>query len=202
MPQRRVGHEPDPQLAQQRDQLGLGVTGPQGVLGLQRGDRVHRVGATDRLGSGLREPDVQDLALGDQLGEGADRVLDRGVRVDAVLVVQVNAVGPEPLQRALDGGPDVRRGRVEYAGALAGVRDEAELRRDRDLVAMPLQGAADEFLVGVWAVDLCGVEVGDSELERSLDRAARFAFAAVGVEVVAGHRHRPEADARDVESAE
>src|SRR5215203_595490 len=63
VPERRVGHEADAQLAQQRQQLGLGVTGPQGVLGLERGDRMHGVGAADRRRPGLREADVQDLAL-------------------------------------------------------------------------------------------------------------------------------------------
>jgi hypothetical protein len=41
---------------------------------------------------------VQDLALGDQVGQCADGVLDRGARVDAVLVVEIDAVGPQPLQ--------------------------------------------------------------------------------------------------------
>src|SRR6266478_4977078 len=34
------------------------------------------------------------------------------------------------------------------------VRDEAELRRHHDTVAASLEGAADEFLVRVWAVHL------------------------------------------------
>jgi len=52
---------------------------------------------------------VQDLALGHQLGQGADGVLDGRVRVDPVLVVEVDAVGAQPLQGPLDRGPDVRR---------------------------------------------------------------------------------------------
>ena len=145
--ERRVGHEADAELAQQRQQLGLRVAGPQRVLGLQRGDRVHGVGAADRVGAGLGQADVADLALGDQLGQRADGVLDRGVRVDPVLVVQVDVVGAEPLQRALDRGADVGRAAVEDAGAAAGVRDEAELRRQHDLVAAALDGPADELLV-------------------------------------------------------
>jgi hypothetical protein len=81
------------------------------------------------------------------------------------------------------------------------VPDQAELRRHHDLVAAPLQGAADEFLVGVGAVDLGGVDVGDAEVEGSLDGADRLGVAAVRVQVVAGHRHRAESDARDVKSA-
>ena len=148
MPERRVGHEANAQLAQQQEQRGLRVTGPQRVLRLQRGDRVHGVGAADRCGAGLGKADVQDLSLGNQLGQGADGVLDRGVRVDPVLVVEVDAVGAQPLQGAFDRDPDVRRA-AEHSGAAAGVRDEAELRRQHDIVAPSRERAADELLVGV-----------------------------------------------------
>src|SRR4051794_30015247 len=103
---------------------------------------------------------MQDLSLGHQFGQGADGVLDRSVRVDSVLVVEVDAVGPQPRQGALDRGHDVRRAAVEYSGASAGVGDEAELRCDHYAVTTSLEGAADELLVGVGAVDLGGVDVG------------------------------------------
>jgi len=86
---------------------------------LQRGDRVHGVGAADSCCAGFGEADVQDLALGHQLCEGADGVLDGSVRVDPVLVVEVDAVGAQPLQGALDRGADVRRAAVEHSGATA-----------------------------------------------------------------------------------
>jgi hypothetical protein len=63
---------------------------------------VHGVSAPDCGGAGLGQADVADLALGDQLGQGADGVLDGGLRVDPVLVVQVDVVSAEPLQRPLD----------------------------------------------------------------------------------------------------
>jgi hypothetical protein len=59
---------------------------------------VHGVGAADRRGRGFGQADVQDLPFGHELGQGADGVLDRGVRVDAVLVVDVDAVGPQALE--------------------------------------------------------------------------------------------------------
>ena len=89
---------------------------------------------------------------------GADRVLDRRGRVDAVLVVQVDVVGAEPLQRTLDGGADVGRAAVEVPWARAGVRDDAELGGQHHLVAAALERAADELLVDVRAVDLGGVD--------------------------------------------
>ena len=81
------------------------------------------------------------------------------------------------------------------------MRDEAELRRQHDTIAASLESAADEFLVRVGAVDLGGVDVGDAELDCPLDGADRFGVAAGRVEVVAGHRHRAESDARDVKSS-
>src|SRR5712691_12329932 len=65
----------------------------------------------------------------------------------------------------------------------------------RPLMARPTS------LVGERAVDLCSVDVGDAQLECSLHGADRLGVAAVGVEVVAGHRHRAESDARNVKSA-
>src|SRR6186997_2365161 len=57
------------------------------------------------------------------------------------------------------------------------------------------EGAADEFLVGVRAVDLGGVDVGDAQLKGTLDGADRLRVAAARIEVIAGHRHRAQSDA-------
>ena len=59
--------------------------------------------------------EVSDLTLGDQLLDGAGDVLAGHVRVDAMLVQQVDAIGPEPSQLALEqparAHPRGRRGR-------------------------------------------------------------------------------------------
>jgi hypothetical protein len=85
--ERRVGNEADAKFAQQRQQLGFRIADPEGVFSLQRGDRVHGVSAPDCGGAGLGQADVADLALGDQLGQSADGVLDGGLRVDTVLAL-------------------------------------------------------------------------------------------------------------------
>ena len=56
------GTNPMPSSAQVGQHLGLGVAGPQRVLALHRGDRVHGVRAPDRVGAGLGQPEVADLA--------------------------------------------------------------------------------------------------------------------------------------------
>jgi hypothetical protein len=145
---------------------------------------------------------VADLAVGHQLGQSADGVLDGGARVDAVLVVKVDVVDAQALQGAVDRGADVRRPAVDDAGAATGVRDQAELRRHDDPVPAALDGSADQFLVDVGAVDLSGVEMGDAQVQRPVDGADRFGVAALPGVVVAGHRHRAQTDPGHVQTTQ
>jgi hypothetical protein len=48
------------------------------------------------------------------------------------------------------------------------------------IVATSLEGGADKFLVRVGAVDLGGVDVGDAQLECSVDGADRLGVVALG----------------------
>jgi hypothetical protein len=116
-----------------------------------------------------------------------------------VLVVQVDVVGAQPPQRAVDRGAYVRRAAVEVAGAAAGVGDHAELGRHHDLVAAASNGAADEFLVGEWPVDLGGVQEGDAQVEGSVDGADRLGVVAAGAGVGGRHPHGTQTDAGDVQ---
>ena len=123
-----------PSSRRSRQDLGLHVPRPQRVLGLQRGDRVDGVRPADGVGRRLGQPEVADLARGDQLGHRADGLLDRHRLVDPVLVVEVDVVDAEPLQAGVAGLADVRRAAVDAAEArVARVPDDAELGRQHDL---------------------------------------------------------------------
>src|SRR5271156_1584018 len=65
------------------------------------------MGATDRLRSGLRETEVPDLALRDEVANCACNVLHRHVRIDPVLIVEVDAFDPQTAQRAFRGPADL-----------------------------------------------------------------------------------------------
>ena len=80
--------EREPELGEGRQHLGLGPAGQQRGLALHCGDRVHGVRGAGGVSAGFGEAKVTDLPGADQF---ADRphVLDRDVRVDAVLVKQV-----------------------------------------------------------------------------------------------------------------
>ena len=110
-----------------------------------------------------------DLAGLDELLDGAGDVLDGDVRVDAVLVEQVDGVGPQATQRALDGGADVVRSAAD-AGLLAVlVEGEPELGGDDDVLADRLQRLTHQLLVVEGAVDLGGVEQGDAPVHRGTE---------------------------------
>ena len=125
---------------------------------------------------------------------------DAGLLICEVLVVQVDVVRTEPLQRALDRGADVVRAAVDDAGPAAGVGHQAEFRRQHDLIAPALDGPADQLLVEIRAVDLGGVDVGDAQIERPVDGPDLFGLAALPRVVVARHRHGAKTDPRYVES--
>ena len=61
----------------------------------------------------LRKAEVQNLALSDQLFDRAGDVLDRDVRIDAMLVEKIDTVGAEALERAIDDCLDVLRPAVQ-----------------------------------------------------------------------------------------
>ena len=155
--QRAEGHQADPELPQHGDQVAFEVPLPERVFALQRGDRVHRVGAPDRRLARLGQAEEADLALPHQLSHRADHLLDRHGRIHPVLVKEVDAVGPEPAKRGLDRLTDVL-GTAVGADQLVAVEAEAELGGENDPVATAFEGAAEHLLVGERPVGLGGIE--------------------------------------------
>ena len=150
-------------------------------------------------GAASDRPEVTDLALGHELAHGADRLLNRRVGVDAVLVVEVDVVDTQPEQRAVAGLAHVLGPAVDGApGRIVRVTHDAELGGDDRLVAVPGQRLADEQLVGVRPVHVGGVEEGDPELERTVDGGGGLVVVDRPVEV--GHPHAAEALAGDRET--
>ena len=107
---------------------------------------------------------MQNFALRDQLLDRTGDVLDRDVRIDAMLVQQIDAVGTEALERGIDDRLDVLRSAVQTTSAPFDV--EAELRRDPDAVANRRERFSNELFAGVRSVDFSGVEKRDASFMR------------------------------------
>ena len=126
----------------------------------------------------------------------APTVSSIGVRhVDAVLVVEVDVVDAETLERGVAGPVHVLRRTVDpHPGAVLAAL-VPELRRDDDLFAPARDRLADEALVRERAVHVGRVQEGDAQIEGAMDRGDCPGL--VGGPVELGHAHTAEAEGGD-----
>src|SRR3954452_15037122 len=106
--QRAVGEDPHAVALRGRQHVELDATNQQRVGRLLGAEALQAplargpLGVDDLPGVERRGADVADLALRDEVGQCCERLVDVGVRVGAVQLVEVDVVGVEPPQRALD----------------------------------------------------------------------------------------------------
>jgi hypothetical protein len=116
-----------------------------------------------------------------------------------VLVEQVDRVGAEALEQAVDARAD-RLGAAVEAVRRAGRELPPELRRDHDLLADWLERFADEQFVRERPVHLRGIEERHAALDRVADQ--RDHLVAVGQRwVAAAHGHAAEPEGGDLQVA-
>ena len=114
------------------------------------------------------------LALLDQFLDRTGDILDRHVRVDAVLIEQIDHIGLEALQRGLGDILDMLRSAVQSRRSgprITAAKVEPELGGDHYLLAKRSEGFANEFFVNVRAVNFSGIEEGDAALTADRRRA-------------------------------
>ncbi len=112
---------------------------------------LDRFRAPQRLGRALAQPEPLDLPRLDILAQRLEHELDWHGRVDAVLVVEVDVVGLQALERAFEGVFDVGRlgDGCERRGELGFWVPGAEFRREEDVGAAARGGEpAAEDLFG------------------------------------------------------
>src|SRR5262249_53700177 len=135
-------------------------------------------------------------------GHGADGLLDRHLRIDAVLVIEVDVIRSQSTKRPFDRAAHVTGGAVlrPYGRHLTGngpVHPPAELRRDHVVVAAPRHGSPDKRLVRQSPVQLRRIDEVDAKLERPPDRLDTFRLVSRAVE--RGHTHTTQTDRRHLE---
>lgn len=72
-------------------------------------DRTDFVGAAQIFLRSFRNTPVEDFALTNQVGHHTCHFFRRNLRVDTVLVIEVDAVGMQAVERFLDRAADGRR---------------------------------------------------------------------------------------------
>ena len=169
---RRKGDQNRAQFRARLDEAEFGIPGPQRIFRLDGGDRMHGMGAPQRVGRDFRKADRADLPCFDESRQFADGVLDRNRFVDAMHIVEVDVIDPEPLPRAVKGLADVGRAVVEVTAAVVAPAN-GELGRKRDSGAAAFvfgQELADQLLAEPIAIDVGRVPEIDAEIERARQR--------------------------------
>src|SRR5579871_405044 len=153
--------------------------------------------ATDRFSACFRESKVFDFALLDELFHGARGFFDWNIRIDAVLVEQIDDIGLEALQGSLRDLFNVFRAAIE-SGLLSGIGVdlESEFGGNYDLSAEGSQRFPNKFFVNVRAVDFCSIEECDAAFYSCPDERNSHGFLYCRTEAEA-KSHTPQADARD-----
>ena len=136
---------------------------------------------------------------------GADQApaekFDRHGGVDAMLVHQVDVVGGEASERALDGLVNMLRPAVHSCDG-AVLELEPELGRDDDTVALAVECAGEQCLVGVGPVRLGRVKECHSEFDGSVDGCDGLPIVALfGGAVCKAHPHTAKPDGRHFQVA-
>lgn len=154
-PDRRVCDNGDAELARGLQHVDLGrldIEREGRVLDLDGGDGVDGVRTTQRSGTALAQAEVFDLAFVLELHHLLDGLLDGGLAIEAVAVVEVDGIDAEVLQRQLARLACLLRRAIDVDSTLA-VEDVRELCREEDVLALlrvALEPLADQFFgVGV-----------------------------------------------------
>ena len=111
---------------------------------------------------------MEHLPFTHQVGNGSGHILDRDCRVHTVLVVEVDVVGTQPLQRTLHRGTYALRTAVLHL--LPVFQSYAEFSGEYDFVAYRCKGFAHQFFIHVWAVYFGSIEEGHALVIRLVDK--------------------------------
>jgi hypothetical protein len=120
------------------------------------------------LHTGFRKAEVFHLALLNQFLHRARHVFDGHVQVNAMLVEQINDIHLQPLERTFDGLLDIFWPAVQARHTrsfIAAAQVESELGGDHQLLAKRRERFADEFFVGIWAVNFRRIEERDAAFD-------------------------------------
>src|SRR6267378_6985084 len=100
---------------------------------------------------------MADLAVALQVGQGAERLLDRHAMIDGVKLVELDPVEPQPLQALLADPPQMRGPAVDRPAARTGTREPAFARDDQPrwvgVERLGDQGLTDSRPIGIGGVD-------------------------------------------------
>ena len=202
--QRAPGDDADALGAAQREHLALFLAIDEVVVVLHRDEPrpAPALGHLEHLrelpGKHARRADVARLAGPHDVVQRLEGLLDRGVRIEPVDLIEIDVIGPEAPQRGVDGVEQVLPGQAAVVRSVAHRKER--LRGDHHLIARREVGqrASHDLFTDAAGIHVGGVEEVDAGVERTLDERAA---GGLGQYPAAPRRrsegHRAQAEARD-----
>ncbi len=154
--------------------------------------------ASDRLDTSLRHSEVLYFALLDEILHSSGDVFDRTLRIDAMLVEEIDDVGPEALQSCIRHFADTLRTAVQALLRVAIL--EAELGGNHHLLAERLNGLAHNFFVHERTICLGRIKKCHAAIECCPDERDRLLPLGCGP-VTEAQPHAAQADGGHLEVA-
>ena len=136
--------------------------------------------------------DVDDLALTHQVIHRPENLIRRRIGVEAVLQIDVDAIGLQALQTALNFAHDVVAGQTGVVRTRANFGED--LARDYHVVAPPLERSTENLLGAAEPIEVRAVDEVAAQFQRTVHDAL-----ADGVVFLAAES-RPQTDARNLDS--
>ena len=199
--QRTEWNQPDPEFLQRRDHLRFRLPPPKRIFTLERSDGLNGVCAANGLHACFRKSEVFHLTFLNQLLHRSGDFFDWNVRIDTVLIEQVDDIGLETLQRSLGDLLDVLRAAIQPSLlASARIKLEPELGGDHHVPAVRSESFAHEFLVRKRAVDFSRIEERNPAFHCCPDDRDHL-FRVSGRPVAKTHAHAPEPKSRNFQVA-
>src|SRR5271169_963566 len=158
--ERAIGNKTDSEFLEGRQYFRFGASRPQRVFALDCSDGLDSMSAPNGFCSRFRKSEVFDLTFLNQVLYGSGHVFDGHVRVDSVLIEQVDGIDLEALNR---GFGDLLNAlwaaiRTNEAGTSVRLEFEPELGGDHHFSAERRKSFAHEFLVCEWTIDFSRIE--------------------------------------------
>ena len=91
----------DPEFFKRWQNLFLGLSPPQGILALECSDRQNGLGPADALYACFGESEVPHFTLLNQVLHRAGDAFNSHIRIDTVLIEEIDQVGSQTLQRGI-----------------------------------------------------------------------------------------------------
>ena len=154
----------------------------------------------DGLHSGFRKSEVLHLTFPNQILHRAGHIFDRNVRIDTMLIEQIEHVCPESFQRSLSNFLNVLWSTVDADLLAFGTDLESELGGDHHSLTHWSQRFADELFVREWAVNFSGVEERDASFHCCSQKRDHLLLI-LRRTVARAHSHAAESDCRYCQTA-